>query len=196
MKSYRAGRSATAAACLAVFAFAFFLPASAKEPDLDVKVQIVGEEIRTQASFFVRAPQQRVWDVITDYERAPQYNRDLQVSRVVSRSGEVLKLFQKLQLRYGPFSTAVETLREVRLSAPNRADARLISGSMKKYDSTIELAPEAGGTRVRFRSQAIPDSVWAGFAGESVVREQTEERFRELRAEILRRETHAALPRQ
>lgn len=194
MKSYRARRLGVVGA-FAVVALAFFLPAAAASPDLDVKVQIVGEEIRTQASFFVRAPQQRVWDVITDFERAPEYNRDLEVSRVLSRSGEVIRVFQKLQLRYGPFSTAVETLREVRLSAPNRADARLISGSMKKYDSTIELAPEAGGTRVKFRSQAIPDSVWAGFAGESVVRGQTEERFRELRAEILRRETLAALPR-
>ena len=196
MKSHCFRASAPGAVFLAVLAFAFSLPVFAADADLDVKVQIVGEEIRTQASFFVRAPQQRVWEVITDFERAPQYTRDLQVSRVLSRSGEVLRLFQKLLVRFGPFSTAVETLREVRLTAPSRAESHLISGSMKKYDTTTELSPERGGTRVKFRSQAIPDSVWAAFAGEAIVREQTEERFRELRAEILRRENHAALPRQ
>jgi hypothetical protein len=196
MKSRCFGASATAAAWFAALAFAFCLPASAAEPDLDVKVQIVGEEIRAQVSLFVRAPQQRVWDVITDYERAPQYTRDLQVSRILSRSGEVLRLFQKLLVRFGPFAMPVETLREVRLAAPSRADSRLISGSMKKYDSTIELVPEPGGTRLKYRSQAIPDSVWVVLAGESIVRERTEERFRELRAEILRRENHAALPPQ
>src|SRR5688500_4083759 len=128
------------AACLSAFAFAFCLPASAAaDPDLDVKVQFVGEEIRAQVSLFVRAPQQRVWDVITDFERAPQYTRDLQVSRVVSRAGEVLRVFQKNLVRYGPFAVPIETLREVRLMAPARAETRLISGSMKKYDSTTEL---------------------------------------------------------
>ena len=195
MKSYCFEASATAA-WFAALAFAFSLAASAAEPNLDVKVQIVGEEIHSQVSLFVRAPQQRVWEVVTDYERAPQYNRDLQVSRILSRSGEVLRLFQKLLVRFGPFAMPVETLREVRLAAPHRADSRLISGSMRKYDSTIELAPEPGGTRLKYRSQAIPDSIWAVFAGESIVRERTEERFRELRAEILRRENHAALPAQ
>ena len=181
------------AACLSAFAlaFAFFTPASAAS-DLDVKVQIVGEEIRAQVSLFVRAPQQRVWEVITDFERAPQYTRDLQVSRVTSRAGEVLQLFQKNVVRLGPFAVPVETLREVRLIAPARAESRLLSGSMKKYDSTTELTPEAGGTRITFRSQAIPDSAFAGLIGESTVREHTAERFRELRAEILRRQNVAA----
>ena len=66
---------------------------------------------------------------------------------------------------------------------------------MKKYDSTTELTPEAGGTRITFRSQAIPDSAFAGLIGESTVREHTAERFRELRAEILRRENLAAARR-
>src|SRR5687767_11048999 len=44
------------AACLLAFAlaFAFFTPVSAADPDLDVKVQIVGEEIRAQVSLFVK----------------------------------------------------------------------------------------------------------------------------------------------
>ena len=182
------------AARLFALAFVFIAPtaSAAADSDLDVKVQIVGEEIRAQVSLFVRAPQQRVWDVITDFERAPQYTRDLQVSRVLSRSGEVLRVFQKSLVRYGPFALPVETLREVRLIAPARAETRLVSGTMKKFDSTIELVPEAGGTRLTFRSHAIPDSAFAGMVGESAVREQTADHFRQLRAEILRREQHAA----
>src|SRR5436190_16320728 len=96
-----AARSFTAA--FAAFTFLLPAPAHAAASDLDVKVQIVGDEIRAQASLFVRASQQRVWDVVTDFERAPQYTRDLQVSRVLSRSGDVLRLFQKTLVRYGPF---------------------------------------------------------------------------------------------
>lgn len=181
----------TASVCAAGLAFAS--PATAAgDPDLDVKVQIVGEEIRAQVSLFVRAPMQRVWDVVTDYERAPDYTRDLQVSRVVSRSGDTLRLLQKGHVRIGPFAMPVETVRDIRQVAPMRTEARLVGGSMKKYDSTTEVVREPGGTRLIVRSEAIPDSAFGGFIGESMVRRETEDRFKRIRAEILRREHLAA----
>ena len=181
------------ASALAAFVFVA-IPARAADSDLDVKVQIVGEEIRAHVSLFVRASQERVWDVITDFERAPRYTRDLQVSRVLARSGDVLRIFQKSVVRFGPFAMPLETVREVRLAPPNRADARLVTGSLKKYDSTVELTPETGGTRLTYRSQAVPDSALAGFVGESAIREQTLDHFRQLRAEIMRREQVAVRP--
>ena len=66
-------------------------PAFAADQDLDVRVDVVGEEIRSYVSLFVRAPLQRVWEVITDFERAPAYTRDLHVSKVLSRSGNTLR---------------------------------------------------------------------------------------------------------
>lgn len=183
------------AAILCATGWALTAPAAAASPsDLDVTVQIVGEEIRATVSLFVRASQQRVWDVITDYERAPEFTRDLQVSKVISRSGNTLRVLQKNQVRYGPFTVPVDTLREIRLIEPLRTESRLVSGSMKQYDATIELVPEAGGTRLLFRSYAIPGSALAGFASESLVKRETEERFKQLRAEILRREHIAAQP--
>jgi len=167
-------------------------PGFAADRDIDVRVDVVGEEIRSHVSLFVRAPLQRVWDVITDFERAPAYTRDLHVSKVLSRSGDTLRLLQKAQVRFGPFTFPIEMLRDIRLVAPLRTEAQLVSGTMKKYDSTTELVAEAGGTRVIVRSQAIPGSVLAMLAGESFVKRETEEKFRELRAEILRRAHIAA----
>lgn len=178
--------------CAAGFATAPHAAAASPDPDLDVKVQIVGEEIRAQVSLFVRASSDRVWDVVTDYERAPTYTPDLQVSRVVSRSGDTLRLLQKGRVRLGPFAMPVETVRDIRQVAPMRTEARLVGGSMKKYDSTTEVVREADGTRLIVRSEAIPDSAFAGFVGESMVRRETIERFKLLRAEILRREHIAA----
>ncbi|HEV7802398.1 MAG TPA: SRPBCC family protein [Burkholderiales bacterium] len=162
------------------------------DPDLDVNIQIVDGEIRANVSMFVRAPQQRVWDVIVDYERAPEYMRDLRVSKVISRTGNTLRVMQKDQVHYGPFTFAVDTVKDVRLTAPVRAESHLVSGSMKKYEAVTELMPTAGGTRVTYRSQSIPESALATLAGESTVKRITEERFRQVRAEILRREVVAA----
>ena len=186
-------RTLTAAFVLAVSS-AVATSAFAGPNDVDVKVQIVEQEVRTNVSFFVSASQQRVWDVITDYERAPEFTRDLQVSKVISRSGNTLRVLQKNQIRLGPFSVPVETVRDVKLLAPVKVDARLVSGSMKKYDSVTELVPEANGTRLVFRSQAVLNPFLAGFATESFVKRETEDRMRQLRAEIMRRE-HVASAR-
>jgi carbon monoxide dehydrogenase subunit G len=174
-----------------LFAFGcfFVMPVSAAgKPDLDVSVEIVDGEIRADVSLFVRATRQRVWEVINDYERAPEFMRGLQESKVISRSADRLRVFQRDQFRFGPFTFPVETIKDVQLMEPFRTVSRLVSGSIKKYEAMTELVSEAGGTRILYRSVAVPGSVLAGFVGESSVKRETEERFRQLRGEILRRE--------
>jgi carbon monoxide dehydrogenase subunit G len=163
--------------------------------DMDVDVQVTGQEvreIRASVSLFVPAPRERVWEVITDYERAPEFMRNLKVSRIVDRRGDTLRVHQKSKVRVGPFAVPVETVRDVRLVAPARTETRLVSGSMQKYYAITELVPERGGTRINYRLEAATDSMLAGFAGESIVRRETEEQFRQLRDEILRRQHVAA----
>ncbi len=155
-------------------------------------MQIADGEIRATVSMFVRAPRQRVWDVIVDYDRAPQYMRDLQASKVISRSSGMLRVSQKDTVRFGPFTFAVDSVKDVRLFEPTRTESHLVSGSMKKYDSITELVQVPGGTRILYRSQSIPDSALATFVGESTVKRITEERFTQVRDEILRRELVAA----
>ena len=184
---------ASLAGILCALGWALVAPAfAAGSSDLDVNVEIADGEIRAEVSLFVRAPRQRVWEVVTDYERAPEFMRSLQSSKVVSRSGDTLRLQQKDQVRFGPFTFAVDTVKDVRLTEPVRTESRLVSGSLKKYDAKMELVSEAGGTRILYRSLAIPGSALAGFVGESSVKRETEERFKQLRAEILRRE-HVAV---
>lgn len=175
-----------------LLAFASAASLAAPESDLEVKVRIVGDEIHADVSLFVRAPQQRVWEVITDYERAPEYTRDLQVSRIVARSADTVRLFQRAHVRLGPFAIPIETLKDIRLMAPFRTESRLVDGTLKRHDTTTELIRDGGGTRVIVRSVAISDSPFAGLVGEGTIKRETEQRFRELRAEILRRSQVAA----
>ncbi|HEX2826847.1 MAG TPA: SRPBCC family protein [Burkholderiales bacterium] len=177
-----------------VTAFVFAAAAAIASPtlaapnDVDVKVQIVDQEVRTTVSFFVPASQQRVWDVITDYERTPEYMREVQSARVIARSGDTLRVAQRDQVKFGPFSIPIDTVRDVKHIEPTRTESHIVSGSFRKYDAEMRLVPESGGTRVVYRAQTVPDSALAAFAGESTIRKHTEERFRQLRAEILRRE--------
>jgi carbon monoxide dehydrogenase subunit G len=126
--------------------------------------------------------------VVTDYERAPEYMRDVQSSKIIARSGDTLRVVQRDQVKLGPFSIPIDTVRDVKHVEPTRTESHIVSGSFKKYDAEIKLTPESGGTRVTYRSQTIPDSALAAFAGESTIKKHTEERFKQLRTEILRRE--------
>lgn len=181
---------ACAIACAGTYAVA--VPALAGPSDIDVNVQSVDGEFRTTVSMFVRAAQQRVWEVITDFERAPEFMRDLHVSKILSRSGDTLRVLQKDRVRFGPFSLAMDSVRDLRLTEPVSIESRLVSGSMKKYEAKTELKPAPGGTQIIYRSVAIAGSALAAFASDSLVASQTEERFRQIRDEILRRETVAA----
>ena len=165
---------------------------AARAPDLDVKVEKIGDEIHANVTLFVRASPQYAWEVVTDFERAPEFTPNLELSKIVRRSGDTVRLHQITKVRFGPFSVPVETVRDVRLFAPVRTEARLVSGSLKSYVSVTEVIPEGNGTRILFRSQAVPSSALAPFAGESLSKRETEESFRQLRAEILRREHVAA----
>jgi hypothetical protein len=178
--------SAVCALALAWTAQAFAAPS-----DFAVKVNVADGEVRADVSLFVRASPQRAWDVITDYERAPEFMPDVRLSRIVSRAGDTIRVEQKDQVHLGPFTFPVDSVKEVRLVAPLRTETRQVSGSLKQYQSTTELIPENGGTRIVYRSLAVAGGALSGFITESRVKRETEERFRQVRAEILRRETIA-----
>jgi carbon monoxide dehydrogenase subunit G len=164
-------------------------PAQAgSQRDMDISIEISDGEIRADVSLFVKATRERVWDVINDYERAPEFMRSVQASKILSRTGDTLRVFQRDQFRFGPFTFPIETVKDVKLIEPTRTESRLVRGSIKKYEAVTELVQEPGGTRIRYRSVAVPGSVLAGFANESTVRRETEERFAQLRTEIMRRE--------
>jgi hypothetical protein len=168
------------------------VPAFAAAPDFEVTVQKSGDDFRSFATLFVRASPQRVWDVLTDYTHAPDFTPNLEESRVVARSGDTLRIYQKRRVQWGLLSIPIEMVREIKLTAPTRTEARLVSGSLEKYESTTEVIPERDGTRIIYRSHAVPGGFLGAFADESLVKRETEETFRQLRAEILKRQQVAA----
>ena len=177
------------AACLLALLLA---PVFAAAPDFEVKVQKSGDDFRSFATFYVRASPQYAWEVLTDYARAPEFTPNLEESRILGRSGDTVRLYQKRRVQLGPFSVPVETVQEIKLTAPLRTETRLVSGSLDKYESRTEVTPEGDGTRITYRSYAVPGASLAAFAGESLVKRETEQTFKQLRAEILKRQQVAA----
>lgn len=178
----------------AAFCIAHAEPAAAQNigQEIEVQVEITGDLVRIDTSFHVEATPQEAWAVMIDYDGAPAFISDLEASRVLSREGDTMRVYQKGKAKFGPFSFPVESVRDIRLMPFEGMQSRLVSGSMKQLDVTTWLAREGSGTRINNRTESVPDVWIPPIIGRLFIEHESRDKFRELRQEILRRKQAAA----
>jgi hypothetical protein len=155
--------------------------------DIEVQVNMVGENIIIDLNFAVSATRQEVWDVLIDFDRMADFVSNLKESKVVSVSEDKFTIFQSGTAVYGPIRYPFESTREVRLVPYHKILTHLISGNMRKLEGTTYLTDEGGRTRVVHRTEAIP-KVWIPAAvGKIFIEHEMREQFNEMRNEIIRR---------
>ena len=181
-----------AAAPLWFFAFPALADSGAA---IEVGVRIQGKVVFVDVDFHVRATPREAWAVMTDYDHATEFISKLEKSVILSRTDAILVVSQKGRMGYGPFSVPVETMTEVRLTPYEKMEARLISGNMKKNESTTRLFADASGTRVAYHLESIPDAWVPPLIGRALVEFETRARFGQLIDEILRRKALAEAKR-
>ena len=162
---------------------------------VDVGVRMQGDQVIVDVTCRVGATPQEAWAVMTDYDHATEFISKLEKSVILSRGDDVLVVSQKGRMGYGPFSVRIETVTEVRLTPYEKMQARLISGNMKKNESTTRLVADASGTRIVYHLESIPDAWVPPLIGRAIVEFETRARFRQLLDEILRRKALAEAKR-
>ncbi len=169
----------------------FFAITADADPDqpIDVGVRIEGDEVIVDVNFHVRATPQEAWAVMTDYDHATAFISKLEKSVILSRTDEMLLVAQKGDVGYGPFSMTIETVSEIRLTPFEKMQSRMISGNVKKSESTTTLVADASGTRIVSHLESIPDVWMPPLIGRVMIEFEARARFRQLRDEILRRKT-------
>ena len=165
------------------------------DPVIDVVVSVQGEVAIVDVSFHVRATPQEAWAVMTDYDHATEFISKLEKSVILSRTDERILVSQKGTMGFGPFSVPIETVTEVRLTPYEKMQARMVSGNMKKNESTTRLIAEDGGTRVVYHLESIPEVWIPPLIGRALIEFETRARFRQLVDEILRRKALAETKR-
>ncbi len=63
----------------------------------------------------------------------------------------------------------------------------MISGNMKRFHGVTELESVENTTRIRYQSEAVPDTSLPFGLGRSLIESETREHFMEIRKEVLRR---------
>jgi len=172
---------------------------SGNDKDIEVKVRVNGEDVVVDVSFPVPATQQEVWAVMTDFDHMASFISNVQTSRVIDRSGNILHIAQQGKAQHGPLSFAFDSVREIRLYPVDRIQSHLVSGKMRKLEGDTQIRVEGDATRVAYHGDSIP-GVWIPpIVGKIFIENELREQFRDMRNEIARRKQAAriaALPRR
>jgi ribosome-associated toxin RatA of RatAB toxin-antitoxin module len=160
-------------------------PATAAAADVTVEATRDGEAVEVEAAAEIAADAARAWQVLTDYNRLPQFVPDLHESRVVSREGAKVVVEQKGVARFLFFTYPIEVRLEVTEYPHRRIESRAVAGNFRELRSTYTLEPREGGVRLRYQGRLVPDFQLPLF-GTWVLRNNVEATFRAMVEEIER----------
>jgi hypothetical protein len=170
---------------------ALFMQIAMAEPavdeDIEVKVKIAGESVTVDLSLVVPATRQEVWSVLTDFGHMADFVSNLKESRVISTSGNTLKIFQRGVATYGPINFPFESTREIRLTPFDKIKSHMISGNMRKMEGMTRLIDEGGQTRIIYHTDTIQEIWVPPLAGNLFIEHEIREQFKEMRNEIMKR---------
>ena len=180
-------KTATLFLSLLLLALPGFPARGAEEPGVAVTVLHEGDTLTVDALMHVPVAPQEVWAVLADFEHFADFVPNMQVSRIVSKPGEPLRIEQKGKSRYGLLSFSYESLREVELLPYETIKSRAIKGNMKKMETLTRLSAEGDGTRISYHNEVVPEFWLPPLIGPEFIRHEVAEQFRAFIREMLRR---------
>ena len=175
-----------AAGALSVLSARAAAPADG-DTDIDVRASKDGEIVVVDVDMTVRATQDEVWSVLTDYDHMAEFVGNLQSSAVIARTGNTLDVVQKGTARYGLLSFPFETVRRVMLTPRREIRSRIMTGDMTGSEIVTRIDADGPITRVRVRSRYVPTLWIPPLIGTSVIASETRKQWSTLREEVLRR---------
>ena len=157
----------------------------------DVKVARGNGNFNIDAVMHAPVPPDVAWEVLIDFDHMTSYQPGLAVSKVTERSGNRLLVRQQGIASFGPFSSGFESEREIRLSPKTEILSTNVGGTVKYLVSTMKLAPEPGGTLLRYHAEIDPG--WLPpLLGPAAMRDSTAEGFAAMIREMQRRQAAKA----
>lgn len=155
----------------------------------DITVSRVDQGFAVDMDAFFPVRPAVAWAVLTDYEHMSTFVPNLTSSTVAGRGEGPFNVVQKGVARFGPFSFAFESVREIRLTPPTEIRSHGIGGNLERVESATRLQAEGSGTRLHYHADVVPGVWFPPLMGPAVVRAQTARQFSAMLAEMRRRDT-------
>jgi len=166
--------------------------APARAAEIAVHATRNGEALQVEASAEFEGTIARTWQVLTDYGRLAEFVPDLQVSRVISRDGNLVQVEQKGKARLLFFSFPID-VRLVITEHPNAwIVSRAVAGNFREMQGAYTLEAAQGRVLLRYTGRMIPDFYVPPLIGTLALKYNVESTFRALVDEIERRQAQPA----
>jgi ribosome-associated toxin RatA of RatAB toxin-antitoxin module len=138
-----------------------------------------GAETIYRDSIVVAAPPERVWRVLTDYERLPEFIPGLERSRLLQDSLGARRVEQVGAAGWFFLKIRARVVLRVQECACSRIDFRAIDGDFDVFEGWWSLLPEDGGraTRLEYWADVQPSFRAPGFLTRFLVRRGLRERL-------------------
>lgn len=173
---------------LALASFCLAANAFATEPvPMKIASSHVGPIWNVEVDFVVPATVPEVWGVLTDFDHMSTFLPNLEVSRVLERKDNHLKIEQKGNAYYGPFSMSFQSVRDIELLPISRIVAHTRNGSVKFMESVANIEADGERTHVHYHASWEPAGWWAHFLGVQMVNGEVERQFLAMTQEMLKR---------
>ena len=160
--------------------------------EVSARVEIHDGVIQVEADAAIPASAREVWEVLTDFENLPRFISNITSSKVLSRNGNVVHVAQTGKAGFGPFTFEFQSVRELTLKPFEGFESRMVEGNMKRFRSTTRLESAGDLTRIRYQSEAVPDTVLPLGLARSTIEAETREHYQEIGREVMRRKGSAA----
>ncbi|MBI1892138.1 MAG: SRPBCC family protein [Burkholderiales bacterium] len=142
------------------------------------------------ASGLLTAAPERVWKVLTDYNRYTDFVPNLQACRVLSRNGNEVIIDQTGSTSFLFFSKSIHIVVRAVETPTTRIDVNLVSGDMKHYVVRWELIPEnlngTSVTRLVYTAALEPDFFVPPLFGSSIAQADVKKMMQAVVAEVLK----------
>ncbi|HYP66723.1 MAG TPA: SRPBCC family protein [Thiobacillaceae bacterium] len=156
-------------------------------PEPAVQVRQQDSSLIMDISYQVPVPPQEAWATLTDFENQPAFMPNLEVSRVLQRSGNRLQIEQKGAAKLGIFSFHYESQRELEITPYQLIRSHSLSGNIR-MESTLALIPSGtGGTRIAYHVIAVPNLPLPTSLIASYLSGMLRDQFKAIGREMLRR---------
>ncbi len=138
----------------------------------------------------VRATPQQAWVVLTDYDRLPEFIPDLLTVKVLSRSGNTVRIEQRSSAGFLFVWHTIRMELNVEESPSSAIHVTLVDGDMHRYDTHWTMEPLAQGTRITFSGVMEPRFPVPPLVGAAIVEANLKRTVEAVVAEIERRTAH------
>ena len=158
---------------------------------IETRIERQGEYITVDASALMQVDARIAWEVLSDYDNLARFIPDMKSSRVVSRSGNRVRVEQKGEFGFFFYRQPVDVMLEVVEEPRRRIDARRISGNIRDLETHYELEASDPGVKLHYAGRFVPEFSVPPFFGMAMMRRIIERRFRAMVEEIVRRDALA-----